>query len=147
MYVTRGGVKKSENFADVLYGSPLRLTPNLTTGGDGSFVIDTTQLLLRRTASEESLSVMKGDPHESNSPVALAAMSARLARRRPAAHRKGRAPAPPGGTGGAPVVRSNSVTQARLDGKRTDWYRSRSTTRYDCAIEMIFTCDETETCH
>ena len=28
-------------------------------GGDAAFVIDTTQLLLRRTASEESLSVMK----------------------------------------------------------------------------------------
>ena len=59
-----------------------------------------------------------------------AAMSARLARRRPAAHRKGRAPAPPNASA-ASVVRSNSVTQARLDGKRTtDWYRSRSTTRY-----------------
>ena len=102
---------------------------NSITGGDAAFVIDTTQLLLRRTASEESLSVMK-DPrgaHEAN-PVA-AAMSARLARRRPAAHRKGRAPAPPGGGSGGQVVRSNSVTQARLDGKRTDWYRSRSTTR------------------
>ena len=105
------------------------LTLKSITGGDAAFVIDTTQLLLRRTASEESLSVMK-DPraHEAN-PVA-AAMSARLARRRPAAHRKGRAPAPPGGSGGQ-VVRSNSVTQARLDGKRTDWYRSRSTTRYE----------------
>ena len=57
-------------------------------------------------------------------------MSARLARRRPAAHRKGRAPAPPNASSAASVVRSNSVTQARLDGKRTtDWYRSRSTTR------------------
>ena len=101
-------------------------------------MIDTTQLLLRRTASEESLSVMK-DPrgaHEAN-PVA-AAMSARLARRRPAAHRKGRAPAPPGGgSGGGQVVRSNSVTQARLDGKRTDWYRSRSTTRYEYLTTLL----------
>ena len=109
---------------------------NSITGGDAAFVIDTTQLLLRRTASEESLSVMK-DPraHEAN-PVA-AAMSARLARRRPAAHRKGRAPAPPGGSGSGQVVRSNSVTQARLDGKRTDWYRSRSTTRYEFLTTLL----------
>ena len=104
----------------------------MTTGGDAAFVIDTTQLLLRRTASEESLSVMK-DQHDAN-PV-VAAMSARLARRRPAAHRKGRAPAPPSG---GQVVRSNSVTQARLDGKRTDWYRSRSTTRY--CYDSLFQC-------
>jgi hypothetical protein len=54
--------------------------PNVPGGGsDSAFVIDTTQLLLRRTASEESLAVnqMKDD----SSPIsAVSAHSARLAR-------------------------------------------------------------------
>lgn len=105
--------------------------PNVPGGGsDSAFVIDTTQLLLRRTASEESLAVnqMKDD----SSPIsAVSAHSARLARRRPAAHRKGRAPAPPHSSGLNSVGRSNSVNHTRIgDGKRSaDWYRSRSTTR------------------
>ncbi len=118
----------SENTLFNRYSGGLHAPGGVGPGGALSrsdYVIDTTQLLLRRTASEESLSVnqLKDD----SSPIsAVSAHSARLARRRPAAHRKGRAPAPPLN----PVVRSNSVNQARMGDRRTaDWYRSRSTTR------------------
>ena len=50
-------------------------------------------------------------------------------RKRPAAHRKGKAPNPPRGKTSPNIVRSNSVNQVRHWEQSMDWYRSKSTTR------------------
>lgn len=81
--------------------------------------------VLRRTASEESV-VQK--PRESVLEQRAHLVNAARSRRRPAAHRKGRAPAPPSG---ASIVRSNSVNHVQGNKRSAEWYRSRSTTRLD----------------
>lgn len=77
---------------------------------------------LRRTASEESVQ------HTSNFEIIHVNNNNR--RKRPAAHRKGKAPNPPRGSKTSPnIVRSNSVNQVRNWEQSMDWYRSKSTTR------------------
>eukprot|EP00090_Calanus_glacialis_P001956 TRINITY_DN11459_c0_g1_i1.p1 TRINITY_DN11459_c0_g1~~TRINITY_DN11459_c0_g1_i1.p1 ORF type:complete len:1431 (-),score=227.73 TRINITY_DN11459_c0_g1_i1:552-4844(-) len=77
---------------------------------------------LRRTASEESVQ------HTSNFEIIHVNNNNR--RKRPAAHRKGKAPNPPRGSKTSPnIVRSNSVNQVRHWEQSMDWYRSKSTTR------------------
>ena len=80
---------------------------------------------LRRTASEESLTVQR-----SNSQFEIISVNNNNRRKRHPGHRKGKAPNPPRGSKTEPhIVRSNSVNQVRHWEKSGDWYRSKSTTR------------------
>ena len=80
---------------------------------------------LRRTASEESLTVQR-----SNNQFEIIAVNNNNRRKRQSGHRKGKAPNPPRGSKNEPnIVRSNSVNQVRHWEKSGDWYRSKSTTR------------------
>ena len=76
---------------------------------------------LRRTASEESV--------QHSSKFEIIHVNNNNRRKRPANHRKGKAPIPPRGKTSPNIVRSNSVNQVRHWEQSMDWYRSKSTTR------------------
>ena len=100
---------------------------------------------LRRTASEES--VQHGSKFE------IVHVNNNNRHKRPAAHRKGKAPNPPRGTGKTSpnIVRSNSVNQVRHWEQSMDWYRSKSTTRLGNSEDSEDSCstlsDEDSTPH